>query len=122
MTGSSTFQIFPETNIVGDTMNEITPEGVTNNICKNQCRCLCESTNGCVAFTVDKANGKNCKLKNNLAVTEPNIKKETYIKGARGNYLIFWIIFFLILLAIFLGGSLNYNINRYTPFYTEKFS
>ena len=109
MTGSSTFQIFPRTNVVGDTITNITPDGVNNNISRGQCRCLCETTNGCVGFTIDKLSGKNCRLKSNIVNTEPDISKDTYIKGARGNYIIFWLFFFLIAFGIFLAASRSWS-------------
>ena len=122
MTGSSTFQIFPRTTIDGDTMTNITPENEINEICTNQCKCLCESTDGCVAFTTDKKKKKNCRLKSNVAVTRRNVSQDTYVKGARGYYIIFWIILFLVALAIFLTASMSYNINNHTAFYTENFA
>ena len=121
MTGSSTFQIFPRTTIDGDTITEVTPDGVTNEICTNQCKCLCETTNNCVAFTVDKATGKNCRLKSNVAVTSVNVTQDTYIKGARGTYAIFWFFFFLICFAIFLAASRSWSMSMHSAYYRETF-
>ena len=122
MTGSSTFQIFPRTTIEGDTITDITPDGVVNDICTGQCKCLCETTNDCVAFTIDKATGQNCRLKSNFAITKSNISQDAYIKGARGSYIIFWVFLFLIAFGIFIAASRTWNVNSTSPYYQEGFA
>lgn len=120
MTGTSTFQILPRTNINGSTMVDITPDNVNNDICARQCKCLCESVEGCIGFTVESGD-RNCRLKSavtNTSISDGNI---TYIKGGRGNYYILWILLFLIIFASFLSASMYTNLQMNTPYWTESF-
>ena len=120
MTGSNTFQIFPRTKIDGQTIENITPDDKYNNICIDQCRCMCETNNSCIAFTVNEK-GENCRLKSTYYNTTPDLFSQTYIKGARSNYYLIWILLFTFILVIFFGSSMYFNINTNTSFYTEQF-
>ena len=93
----STYEIFPSTNVEGDTVSLDTTD-----VSLTTCRRFCDDTFDCNAFTWDLSNEK-CTLYSNLAGFKNINGIDAYVKKGAPSYWMFWVLIVGIMIVLFLN-------------------
>nr|QBK85704.1 MAG: PAN domain protein [Marseillevirus LCMAC101] len=97
----SVYEILPFTNMPNPVGGDIDLEKYKRTSL-HVCKRFCKDTPDCVAFTWNPDSKGTCTLKNGMGNTNYEEGYQLYIKKGNSNYILFWIIMAICLIALFM--------------------